>query len=81
VDRSAGGDTWLHARTRRLVYGVRVHVPGFASADEGFSIEPNSERRVLLSPLGVDASPPSGSLSAINLRGQLPIALNEPADG
>jgi beta-mannosidase len=76
LQQGADGTALLHARSRRLAYGVRVHVPGFAASDDGFSIEPGGERHVLLSPLGEEASPLRGSLSAINVRGQLPIALD-----
>jgi beta-mannosidase len=74
--RAAGapsGAPVLAIRSRRLAYGVRVQVPGFLPADDAFSVEPGHERLVALRPLG-DAAPPRGAaLTAINLRGRLPV--------
>jgi beta-mannosidase len=68
---------------RRFVYGVRLHVPGFAGADDAFDLEPGHERTVALRPasaLGGTASagvpldaPSAGHLSALNLTGRVAI--------
>ena len=68
------GSVCLTARSRRLAYGVRVHVPGFAPADDAFAIEPGATRRVMLRPRAPGASFAGGALTALNLRGRAPIA-------
>jgi beta-mannosidase len=68
----------LAVSTRRLAYGVRVHTPGYAASDDGFSIEPGGERIVTLRAItGSDAAEPGagaetlGSVSAVNLHGRV----------
>jgi beta-mannosidase len=58
-------DGQLAVRTRRLAYGVRVHVPGSVSSDDAFCVEPGRERIVELRPPG------SGWLTAVNLDGRV----------
>jgi beta-mannosidase len=64
--------TALLVRSRRLAYGVRVDVPGFSPADDAFSVEPGSERRIALRPVAGEY-PAEGRLTAINLEGGIPI--------
>jgi beta-mannosidase len=67
------GGASLTIETRRLAYGVRVHVPGFVADDDAFSVEPGGARLVRLTPASAGASPSGGSVTAINLDGQVNI--------
>jgi beta-mannosidase len=60
-------------RTRRLAYGVRVHVPGFIPSEDAFCIEPGAERNVQLLPRTPDTVLAEGWLTAVNLRGRIPV--------
>jgi beta-mannosidase len=62
---------------RRLAYGVRLHMPGFRPADDGFSLEPGVERTVTLHPREADSALGAGKLSAVNMLGQLNITREE----
>jgi beta-mannosidase len=64
----------LSVRSKRLAYGVRVHVPGYIPDDDAFSVEPGGERIVLLRARATDTPFPGGSLSAVNLQGRIHIA-------
>jgi hypothetical protein len=68
------GSMRLTLSSRRLVYGVEIHVPGFAASDDGFSIEPGGERVVTLLPSGNGDSPEVGRISALNMHGRVKIA-------
>ncbi|HVF78624.1 MAG TPA: hypothetical protein VNA28_10025, partial [Solirubrobacteraceae bacterium] len=68
------GTVRLIVRSRRLAYGVRVHAPGFAPADDAFAIEPGATRGVMLRPRTPDARFAGGALTALNLRGRATIA-------
>jgi hypothetical protein len=66
------GAVTLTVRARRLAYGVRVHVPGFAADDDAFSVEPGHDR--ILQLRGSDGLAfPGGALTALNLDGTVPI--------
>jgi beta-mannosidase len=65
------GEARLSIETRRFLYGVRVELPGCAPSDDAFSVEPGGRRIVALN--GVPQ--PGGSITALNLRGRLPISL------
>jgi beta-mannosidase len=72
------GDPAVHLRSRAFVHGVRLEVPGWLPADDAFPLAPGGPRTVLLrpDPFSTDstpASPPSGGLRALNLRGRVPI--------
>jgi beta-mannosidase len=69
----ADGSLRLEISTRRLAYGVRIHVTGHAASDDAFSVEPGGTRIVTLRPVASDATGGGGWLSALNLRGQVPI--------
>ena len=71
------GGLRLHVRTGRLAYGVRVHIPGFVPIDDAFSVEPGGERVIHLLPRTADAIFAGGALTAVNLRGQVPVACKE----
>lgn len=67
----ADGSVRLTIATRRLAYGVGIHVPGFVPSDDAFSVEPSGTRTVTLRP-AVAGQPVSGGwLTALNLLGQV----------
>jgi beta-mannosidase len=74
VRQSGEGIVRLSISSRRLAYGVRVHVPGFVPADDAFSIEPAHERELELLPVGDVPERVSGSISALNLAGRVVIS-------
>ena len=63
----------VRIRTRRLAYGVRLHVPGFEPDDDAFCVEPGAERLVELRPRAPGEKFARGEVSALNLRGRLPL--------
>ena len=75
-----GGGARIVLSTRRFAYGVRVHVPGYAPADDAFSLEPGRERALALKRRDNDApQPPTGRLTALNLAGHVGIDRREDA--
>jgi beta-mannosidase len=61
--------------SRRLAYGVRLHVPGFAPDDDAFGVEPGHERTIELRRAdGAAGASGTGHLTALNLVGRVPIA-------
>jgi beta-mannosidase len=67
---TAGADS-LRLESDRLVYGLRISAPGFAPADDAFSVEPGHARTVALRRLDPDAKPRSAVVSAVNLEDQV----------
>ena len=63
----------LAVSSRRLAYGVRVHAPGYAPSDDGFSIEPGGERIVALRPLAAEPSLQGARIGAVNMNGVIRI--------
>jgi urease beta subunit len=63
--------------TRRLAYGVRIHVAGFAPSDDAFSVEPGGSRTIELRPLMAGRALAGGALTALNLDGRVAIATAE----
>ena len=53
-----GGAARLTVRSTRFAYGVRVQVPGYVPADDGFGVEPGHERVIALEPTGEAQWPP-----------------------
>jgi beta-mannosidase len=67
-----GGELTL--RSRRLAYGVRIHVPGFLPADDALCVEPGVPRTVALrAAAGSGEAAPGGTLTALNLAGRVAI--------
>ncbi len=64
----------LTVAARRLVYGVRMHFPGYLADDDAFSIEPGHAREIALARVAGGEGPPRGALTAINLAGRLAVA-------
>ncbi len=69
VEQSPEGAVSIDLETTLLAYGVRVLAPGFAAADDAFSLEPGAARRVRLAPLMGDAEFTGATLSALNMHG------------
>jgi beta-mannosidase len=73
AQRLPDGALCLRVRTGRLAYGVCIHIPGFTPCDDAFSVEPGGERVVRLIPHTADTTLAKGTLTAVNLRGQVPV--------
>jgi beta-mannosidase len=79
--QDADGKLTLELRSRRLAYGVRVHLPGFSPTDDALTLEPGVARELILHP--EDPAPagdgtPAGTLTALNMRGSLRLITREP---
>ena len=59
--------------SRRLAYGVRIHVTDSVAVDNAFSVEPGGSREVALRPIGDGPDRQDGFLTALNLDGSVPI--------
>ena len=75
----ANGSLRLAVQSRRLAYGVRVHVPGFRATDDAFSVEPGGTRSIDLHALEAGATFKGGTLTALNLSGRVAVAVGEGA--
>ncbi|MFZ0041376.1 MAG: hypothetical protein WAK93_08720 [Solirubrobacteraceae bacterium] len=73
AQRGANGEHSLTIGASRLLYGVRLNVPGFLPADDAFSVEPGHHRKLGLRPLADGARLQGGSLTALNLDGAIKI--------
>jgi beta-mannosidase len=73
------GTVRVRLQSRRFAYGVRIHVIGFTTDDDAFSIEPQGERIVLLRPRELTGDFSGGALTALNLDGRVRIQLRESA--
>ncbi|HEY5192246.1 MAG TPA: hypothetical protein VIJ39_00060 [Solirubrobacteraceae bacterium] len=71
------GSAELTLSSRRVAYGVEIHVPGFLPSDDGLSIEPGGKRVVPLYPCETGSALTGGVLSALNLNGRIRVALAE----
>lgn len=63
------GSLRLSVRSRRLAYGVRIQLAGFAASDDAFSVEPGGTRSVDLWPEAAGSPPEEGRVTALNLDG------------
>ena len=61
-----------------FAYGVRVYVPGYATDDDSFGVEPGHARTIGLRPVGEPGwLPPSdAALTAINVSGRVQIEVD-----
>jgi beta-mannosidase len=71
------GSLALVLSSRRLAYGVRIHAPGFSPSDDALTLEPGVARSVTLTPDQPDPGAPAGSLTALNMRGSVRLAVPE----
>jgi beta-mannosidase len=76
----ANGCVQVMCATRRLVWGLRVHVPGFIPDDDAFSIEPGHARMLTLRPRAISAPFTSGAITALNLDGRIHFGLANESD-
>ncbi|MCW2951941.1 MAG: glycoside hydrolase family 2 protein [Conexibacter sp.] len=77
--RAPDGSLLLELRATRVVYGLRIHVPGYLPGDDALTLEPGATRTVALRPAGDELPPPAGTLTALNLQGRQRIAIQEDA--
>jgi beta-mannosidase len=80
--REEGGGLAALVRTKRFAHAVAIAVPGYVADDNYFDLAPGAARTIALRPIaGSPASKrtPSGTLSALNLRTPVGLALVEPA--
>jgi beta-mannosidase len=74
LTRLADGGLAVRLASRRFAHGVRIEIPGHASADDAFGVEPGHERLVELAPAPgavLSGGVPAGALAAINLAGHV----------
>jgi beta-mannosidase len=69
----ADGSVRLTVESRRLAYGVRIHVADFAPSDDALTIEPGGARELDLRPTRPGATFAGGYLTGLNLRGNVVI--------
>lgn len=69
------GKVSLRVSSRRVATGVRVRVAGFEADDDAFCVEPGGERMLLLTSDDTGRPFTGGLLTALSLRGSVPIAL------
>jgi beta-mannosidase len=71
------GTVVLELSSRRLAYGVRVDAPGYSAADDAFSVEPGTTRRLLLHPREPGIAWPRAALTALNVEGRVRVTVAE----
>jgi beta-mannosidase len=62
----------LAVRSKRLAYGVRVHIDDHVPNDDAFTVEPGVTRYVDLHGPSEGGDVPGGALTALNLAGRVP---------
>src|SRR6185312_12398733 len=73
---AGGGQPRVRLVSQRLAWGVRIHVPGRRPADDAITLEPGVPRTIPLSGSSAGATSEGGevgAVSALNLRGRVPI--------
>jgi beta-mannosidase len=68
----------LTVRAKRFAHAVTIRVPNHVPDDNYFDVPPSGERTTRLRPFAASKRPPSGTLSALNLRAPISLAI---ADG
>jgi len=63
----------LVLESRTLLYGTRVHIPGWRPSDDALHVVPGGRRELVLTPVGGDDRPPRGTVTALNLAGRLTV--------
>ena len=73
-ERAEGETATVKVASRRLAYGVRLHVPGFVALDDAFGVEPGHARTIELRRADVDAGAREAAhVTALNLAGHVRI--------
>jgi beta-mannosidase len=81
VEPLPDGTSLLRVSSRKLAYGVRIHVAGHEPLEDAFSVEPGGQRLVALRRVRPGEEPAAGTLSAINMRGRLAFSTAEESSG
>ncbi len=74
-----GEQPTLSVRVNRLAYGVRADVPGFDPSDDAFCVAPGESREVTLHARTPGATLGGGTVTALNLAGQVRVKAPEEA--
>ena len=70
--RSVDGESaTVTVASRRLAYGVRLHVPGFVAEEDAFGVEPGHARTIQLRRTDDRGEMRGGRLTALNLSGHI----------
>jgi beta-mannosidase len=73
-ERVEGETATVKVASRRLAYGVRLHVPGFAALDDAFGVEPGHARTIDLRRVDAGAGAAEvAHVTAVNLTGRIRI--------
>jgi beta-mannosidase len=67
------GQARLEVASARFAYGVRATIPGWVASDDAFGVEPGHTRVLALTSTSAQEPVSMGALTALNLRGRLPI--------
>ncbi|WCB91426.1 hypothetical protein DSM104299_00097 [Baekduia alba] len=67
------GDRAVTLATDRVAWGVRLSAPGFAPADDAFTLTPGVPRTIALRPLTPGARLAGATVTALNLIGESPV--------
>jgi len=70
----ADGAIEMLLSSRRFAWGVRVAAPGFLPDDAYFGIEPGGKRRITLTPMHPEGTPPNSVVTAVNAEGRFVLA-------
>jgi len=69
----ADGRPRLVLESRLLLYGARIHLPGWRPSDDALHVAPGERRELELTRVSEDAGAPQGSVTALNLAGRLAV--------
>jgi len=69
----------LVLESRALLYGTRVHIPGWRPSDDALHVAPGGRRELVLTPVGESDGQPRGSVTALNLAGRLAVEPRDPS--
>ena len=75
AEETTDGSVRVTIASQRLVYGLRLHVPGFTTDDNAFSVEPGGSRVVTLRPNDARQRFSGGGITALNLLGRAAIRI------
>ena len=73
LERGDDGRLRLVLQSRVLLYGTRIHLPGWRASDDAFHLAPGERRALELEATQAGGSAPQGSVTALNLAGHLEV--------
>ncbi len=73
VEPGPDGEPQLVLESRALLYGARIHLPGWRPSDDALHVAPGGRRELGLQRIDADAGPPQGTVTALNLAGRLTV--------